>query len=321
MPVKKFNRRLEDPMVRTHRLVLAADIGGTNIRVATVDEKGIIHEKLKEPTGSNPLQSVIEMSRKLRGDVTAMGIAVAGVLNSSKSGVSRSPNIPSIENVDIVNLLKKELKIKNIVLENDANAAAFGEALNGAGNGLRDFFLITLGTGIGGGFVREGRLVPIAAEIGHITVVPNGDPCSCGNAGCLELYASGMGIVDRAINGLIQGIETKLRSCCEGNMYRVTPEIVYQMALDGDPFSRDVLKEAGRYLGIGIANVINIFSPEAVILTGGLTGMWNIYVQEAIKEAQRRAFRELFDHTKILPSELGDDAGLIGIARLVFQDA
>ncbi len=164
--------------------------------------------------------------------------------------------------------------------------------------------------------VCKGQLAPFAAEIGHMTVVANGESCLCGNTGCLELYASGRAITERAIKGLMENVESSLRKCCEGNAFRITAEEVYKAAMDGDAFSREIIKDAGRYLGIGLANIVNIFSPQAIILTGGLTSMWNIYVQEAIKEAHKRAFSELIDNLPVIPSELGDDAGLIGVARL-----
>jgi len=319
MPAKKTIKEVSKTQM--HESVIAVDIGGTNIRVANVNKDGRIVEKLKEPTSNEPLVNLLEMIRKLYNpDVKVIGIAVAGVVNSSGTGIYKSPNIPSIEGLDLVSFIKKEFKVKKVVVENDANAAALGEAWLGAGKGFEHFVLITLGTGIGGGVVCRGQLAPFSAEIGHMTIVANGASCLCGNVGCLELYASGRSIVEKAVQGLMEGVETNLRTCCEGNAFRVTPEEVYRIAMDGDAFSREIIKDAGRYLGIGLANIINIFSPEAIILTGGLTGMWNIYVQEAIKEAQKRSFSELFNNTKIIPSELGDDAGLIGAARLALEN-
>jgi len=301
--------------------VITADVGGSNIRVSLIDEKGVIQKKLKESTGGDPVTHLINMIKSLfTPDVKAIGLAVAGVLNNTRTGLFKSPNLPSLEGLNLVEILKKEFNIEKVIIENDASAAAVGEAWLGAGKGFEHFVLITLGTGIGGGIVCRGHLAPFSAEIGHMTIVANGASCLCGNVGCLELYASGRSIVEKAVQGLMEGVETNLRTCCEGNAFRITPEEVYKIAMDGDAFSREIIKDAGRYLGIGLANIINIFSPEAIILTGGLTGMWNIYVQEAIKEAQKRAFSELFTHTKIIPSQLGDDAGLIGAAKLALED-
>jgi glucokinase len=128
-------------------------------------------------------------------------------------------------------------------------------------------------------------------------------------------------MIARAVSMLEKENESILKECCKGSIYKITPEDIYRAALEGDALSREILKDAGRFLGVGIANIINIMSPEAIILTGGLVGAWNIYVQEAIKEASRRAFKELFDAVKIIPSSLGDDAGIIGAASLVFTEA
>lgn len=188
----------------------------------------------------------------------------------------------------------------------------------GAGKGFNNFVLLTLGTGIGGGIIYDGRLLNVSAEIGHMSIIANGVKCSCGNFGCLESYASARAILDYAVTALEHGTESILREFHQGNVYKLTPEDIYKTALDGDNLSRDVLREAGKYLGVGISNMINIFSPDAIILAGGLIGAWNIYIQEAMKEASKRTFKQLFEKVKIIPSSLGDNAGIIGSSCLVF---
>jgi glucokinase len=126
-------------------------------------------------------------------------------------------------------------------------------------------------------------------------------------------------MISRAISVLEKGQESLLKECCKGNIYKLTPEDIYRAALEGDTLSREILREAGKALGVGLATLINILSPEAIILTGGLIGAWNIYVQEAIKEASRRAFKDLVESVKIIPSSLGDEAGIVGAACLVFM--
>ncbi|HEB74952.1 MAG TPA: ROK family protein, partial [Nitrospirae bacterium] len=191
----------------------------------------------------------------------------------------------------------------------------------GAGREFDSFVLFTLGTGIGGGVVHGGRLLDVAAELGHMSIVAGGVRCLCGNNGCLESYASARAMTARVVESIEGGAESLLKECCEGNVYKISPEDIYNYALDGDNLARETLKTAGRHLGVGIANAINIFSPEAVILAGGLTGAWNIYIETAIKEASKRAFPELFGAARILPSLLKDDAGAIGAARLAFDKA
>jgi glucokinase len=146
-----------------------------------------------------------------------------------------------------------------------------------------------------------------------------GEKCPCGNSGCLETYASARALLSKAISLLESGRESLLTEYCGGTFYKLTAEDINKAALDGDNLSRELLKDTGRYLGIGIANIINVMSPEAIILSGGLIGAWDIYIQEAIKEASRRSLKELFDMVRIVPSSLLDNAGIIGAAGLAFQ--
>lgn len=297
---------------------IGIDLGGTNLRIALVSEEGKVIKKIRVPSGDKVVASLSDSIAQIINDkVVGIGIGVAGLIDRDKGVVLRSPNLPAIEGVEITETLKERFQVP-IMIENDANVAALGEKWLGAGKEFRDFVLLTLGTGIGGGVIYNERLLNISAEMGHMVILAGGTKCSCGNLGCLETYASARAILTNVIKSLEEGSESSLRKLYEGNFYKLSAEDVYNMAIDGDNLSRDVLREAGRYLGIGISNVVNIFSPEAVILAGGLAGAWNIYVQEAIREASRRCLKELFDNTRILPSTLKDDAGILGAACLAF---
>ncbi len=127
-------------------------------------------------------------------------------------------------------------------------------------------------------------------------------------------------MIAKALAMLEKGSDSLLKNCCKGSFYKLTPQDIYNSALDGDTLAREILRDAGRHLGVGLANIINIMSPEAIILSGGLIGAWNIYIQEAIRETSRRTFKNLFDSVKIIPSSLGDEAGIIGAACLVFNE-
>lgn len=298
---------------------IGIDLGGTNLRVGLVSGDGKIINKVKMPSTESLEDSIIAaIGEVFTGGVKGIGFGVAGLIDRERNVVLVSPNLPAIENVDIVEKVKDAFGVP-VSMENDANVAALGEQWIGAGREFNNIALFTLGTGIGGGIVYNGGLMNISAEIGHMSIVANGVKCSCGNSGCLESYASARAILGYAITSLEHGSESVLREYYQGNIYKLTPEDIYKSALDGDNLSRDILKEAGRYLGVGIANMINLLSPEAIILAGGLVGAWNIYIQEAIKEASRRSFKKLFERVKILPSSLGDDAGIVGSSRLVFQ--
>ncbi|MBI4688776.1 MAG: ROK family protein [Nitrospirae bacterium] len=301
------------------KYAIGIDVGGTNLRVALISRNGEIVEKIKETSMGNVLESLQKMIGSIyRDDVAGIGIGIAGLVDKERGVVLLSPNLHSVEGVNFVELLQKQFPV-TVFIENDASAAALGEKWMGAGREFNDFVLLTLGTGIGGGIIYEGRLADVAAEIGHMSINADGERCPCGNSGCLELYAASNAMKTKVISALEKGTESLLRECCEGNYYKLTTEDIYKFALEGDNLAREALKDTGRYLGIGFANIINILSPEAIILTGGLIGAWNIYVQEAIKEASRRTFKAIFERVKIIPSSLGNDAGIIGSARLVFS--
>ncbi len=307
--------------MRQKKYAIGADIGGTNLRVALVDREGGIVERIK--TSSTDTDNVFDslvsaIDRFYSDDVAGIGIGVAGVIEREKGIVKRSPNLPSVEGIGFIDGIRERFSLP-VCIENDANAAALGERWAGAGREFKSFVLFTLGTGIGGGVIYNGHLLDIAAELGHISIEAEGVRCPCGNNGCLESYASARAMTGRAVESIENGTESLMKGCCEGNVYKISPEDIYSYALEGDNLARETLKTAGRYLGVGIASAINIFSPEAVILAGGLIGAWNIYVETAIREASKRAFPELSGAVKILPSLLKDDAGAIGAARLVFD--
>jgi len=298
---------------------IGIDIGGTSLRAALVSDEGAIVKKVKLPSSDGITESLLKcVGELMTGDVAGVGFGVAGVIDRETGVVIESPNLPAIEGLQITETVRDRFGVP-VFLENDANVAALGEKWLGEGKKLRSFVLISLGTGIGGSVVYDGSLMNIPAEIGHMSIVANGEKCSCGNYGCLELYASARAMLAYAIAAMESGSASVLKDCCTGNLYKLTPEDIYRIALDGDTLAREVLKEAGRYLGVGISNIIHLFSPDAVILSGGLTGAWNIYIQEAIREASRRTFKRLFDSVKILPSSLGDNAGILGSSFLVFN--
>ena len=301
------------------KYAIGIDLGGTNLRVALVSRDGRIIKKIKTATSEEILDSIFKATGDLFSDnVEGIGLGIAGIVDRKSGRILISPNLHFIEKIDIVNEIKGKFRVP-VFIENDANAAALGEKWVGTGKDFSNFVLFTLGTGIGGGIIYNNKLFNVSAEIGHMTINTHGEKCHCGNIGCLESFASARAILTKAVSILEKGRESLLREYCGGNFYKLTAEDIYKAALDGDSFARELLRDAGKHLGIGIANIINLISPEAIILAGGLIGAWDIYVQEAIKEASRRAFKELFDMVKIIPSSLMDDAGIIGSAGLVFQ--
>jgi len=305
-----------------NKYIVGVDLGGTNIRAALLDFDGKVVSRAKASTSKDPLQVLFKLLESVyapnAADVAGIGIAAAGLVDRPKGMVIRSPNIPKLDGVNLKSEIGKLYKTR-IVVENDANAAAYGEKISGAGKNIRDFVMLTLGTGIGGGIVFHDKLLPVAAEIGHMSINAAGRQCPCGNVGCLELYASATAIIGNTVAELEKGGSSILKDFSNGNFYKIKAKDIYNAALEGDPLARTVLRDAGKGLGIGIASIINIMSPDAIILTGGLIGAWNIYVETAIKEASRRALKELYDNVQIIASTLGDDAGLVGAAHLILH--
>ena len=306
------------------KYAIGIDLGGTSLRVALVSEEGEIVRKVKKSSSEEVLGSLLgslleSIDEVNNGKIVGIGLGVAGIIDRKNGRVFSSPNLRAVEGIDLIHGIHQKFPVP-VFIENDANVAALGEKVSGAGKNFENFVLLTLGTGIGGGIIHKGELLDVSAEVGHMSINAEADKCPCGNIGCLENYASARAMIARAVAMLEKGTESMLKECCKGSIYKITPEDIYNSALEGDTLSREILREAGRALGVGLANLINILSPEAIILAGGLVGAWNIYVQEAIREASRRAFKDLFDAVKIIPSPLRDDSGVVGSASLVFME-
>ena len=302
-------------------VVIGVDLGGTNLRTALVSQNGEVAGKIKEPTCASDghakvVQKLIENIKAQQDSalrkgtkIAAVGVGAPGVIHAETGVVVKSPNFPDWNNLPLKKELETALALP-VSIENDANAAALGEQWRGAGQGIASMIFLTLGTGVGGGIVLDGRIWPgadgMAGEIGHMTIIPDGRRCGCGNTGCLEMYASSRGIV-------MTYQERSSRSKV------ITSEDIYQAARDGDVLAGDVMKDMGRLLGIGIANLINIFNPEMIVIGGGVKDAWPLFIEATRGEIKKRAFEYPAARTQIVPSVLGDDAGMIGAAALAFQ--
>jgi len=304
------------------RLVFAVDLGGTHLRAALVDDTGRILKQLKQETprgdSANCIINALANAAKQWSDekqrVAAASIMVPGAVDSDKAVVLQAPNLPSLINVDLKAALEQRLGWP-VFLENDANAAAVGEMWLGAARGCRDVMSVTLGTGVGGGLILDGKLWRgshgAAGEIGHATVDPfSGLKCKCGNTGCLELFASATAIVRMTRENLSLFPDSRLKS------EDLTAERVYDAGLEGDELALAVFKRFGMYLGIGLANVINLIDPEIIVITGGAANGWNLFSSEMYRQVEERVFRTTAQQVRIARAECGDNAGLLGAARL-----
>jgi glucokinase len=319
------------------KVAVGIDIGGTITKFVLASEDGKVLAGCNRPspslidadhakTGSllvNALREFLEEEGSVSAlsgteGICGIGIGVAGLIDRSTGRVIKSPNIQAINGLPLKEIFVKEFSLP-VAIENDANIYAYGEKWIGAGQEFDTFALLTLGTGLGGGLIYKGRLYEGPMEIGHMVVVPSGRYCTCGSCGCLESYASGRAIIERVVSSLEKGVDSLISKCCDGNFYKVTPKLVYQSALDGDDLSREVLREMGMFLGIGISNLINVMGVEAVIIGGGLVGAWDMFIEDIEKEVSRRAFKPLLENVKILKSVLTEDVGAVGAAGYLFS--
>ena len=307
-------------------LVFAVDLGGTHLRVALVDDNGRILEQTKQetPKGDSAEGVVAALAAAAQNwddykqAVVAASIMVPGAVDCDKAVVLQAPNLPSLVNYPLKAELQKRLGWP-VFLENDANAAAVGEMWLGAARGCRDVVSVTLGTGVGGGVILDGKLWRgshgSAGEIGHTTVDPfSGLKCKCGNTGCLELFASATAIVRMTKESLASFPESRLKSC------ELTAERVYQAGRHSDELALAVFKRFGMYLGIGLANLINLIDPQIIVIAGGAVNGWDLFAEEMYRQVDERAFRTTAQQVKIARAECGDNAGLLGAARLAFDE-
>lgn len=310
-------------------LVIAADLGGTNLRAATVDRQGRIHERIKQHTpkaekASEIVRAIVSAARECesrsveRGaQVRAVSVVVPGTVQVENGVVMKAPNVPCLDGFRLGAALQSELQWP-AVLENDANAAAVGEMWKGAGAGSRSIICITLGTGVGGGIILDGKLWRgvdgSAGELGHIGVEPfGGVACTCGSRGCLEVFASATAIVRMTREARPRYPNSPLHTSEE-----LTAKSVYESGLEGDELALEVFRRMGIYLGVGLASLINIFNPEMIVIGGGVADGWDLFIAHVREQITERAFPIPARRAEIVRAVCGDDAGLLGAAHIAF---
>jgi glucokinase len=255
--------------------------------------------------------------RAINPQIAAVGIAIPGLVNRQTDRVIASRDLPSTVRENLHSDLMKATGLR-VELENDANAAAYGEYKIGAGRGSRDMFYVTIGQGIGGAIILDGKLWTgasgFAGEFGHITIDTEGIECECGNTGCLETLASGPNIVRRANERLYRDGTSSLSKLAINKNF--TADDVAHEANNGDDFSLMMIERTGKIIGTGVANVLNLLNIERVVLGGGVMDAGDLILNPIIHEAKRRAFQPCFEATTIVAATLGMDAVLIGAAML-----
>ena len=314
--------------------VLAIDLGGTKIRTAIISNKGQIiakdysltlaYEGLEAVTGRilSDVDCLLSLRNLDSSQLHSISIAAAGAIDFEKGLITSSPNLPGWHNVPLREIVKDKYRVDTFLI-NDASAAALGEHEFGAGRGVDNLILLTVGTGIGGGIIIDGKLYcgssGSAGEIGHMTIDVNGQRCNCGNTGCLETLASGTAMAREAIKRIKQGERSSLTEIVEGEIESITAEKVSVAAQGGDSLASEVIFKAATYLGVGMVNLVNIFNPEMIIVGGGVAKMGDLLLDPARQVVKERAFELSAQAVRIVPAQLGDDSGLLGAAAFAFQ--
>ena len=313
---------------------IGIDLGGTNMKAGLVDRDGKIHHRLSIRTDNNAdpqtisnqifylIDEIINVGAGLKPAPTnIIGVGLGSPVLVDKKGetILFSPNLPLWRNIPIKRMVSERFSVP-CVLENDANAAAWGEKWVGAGREADSLVMLTIGTGIGGGIVINKKLWRgvnnVAAEIGHMVIQMDGPKCSCGNYGCIEAYASATAMVRRFKESLKSGMPSSLKDAGE-----ITAKMINDAALQqGDRASLDIIKETGQYLGIAIVNIMHILNPEVIVLTGGMIGSGDLLMNPIKQVIEEKAFEASAKETKIVFSQLGNDAGIIGAAGCLLNE-
>ena len=318
----------------TKDIAIGVDLGGTNIRGILVDAKGVIINQLKcrsqvKRGKEIAIRKLLDLIQKLiaqsvsSGHLIGIGVGAPGPLDVKKGIIHFAPNLPGWKEVYLKKILKDKFNMK-VVLENDANAAAWGERCFGAGKGINNLVCFTLGTGIGGGIIIDGKIYHgnnfVSAEFGHMTVNKDGPLCNCGNRGCLEAYSSATGIRNRIKDKIKKGITSQFFTNIDDYLNEsVGLKSIFESARMGDDLTKNIIEDAITYLGIAMANIANLLNPEMIILTGGITNEGENLMIPLKKEVKKRTLSSNYQFLKIVTGELGDFAGTLGAAALLFS--
>jgi len=315
---------------------LGLDLGGTNIKAGLIDQAGRVLVERSAPTRSDRgPEAVLERMLRIADevateagctlrDVQAIGIGSPGPIDVRRGLVLSAPNMPGWEDFPLRDRLGERTG-RPTFLENDANAAAFGEFCFGAGRdpSIQHLVMVTLGTGVGGGIVSDGRIVHggfgIAAEVGHMIVAAHGRRCGCGQQGCLEMYASASAVARRGLEAVESGQATTLRQIYDQHNRELTAKDIFTAADAGDALARQIVDEATTFLGIACVSLCRLLDPQMIVFAGGLILAGDHLFDGVRAGFARHNWRILETKVQIVPALLGNQAGIIGAAAVAMQ--
>jgi glucokinase len=314
--------------------IVTIDLGGSKIALGIISDKYRVlarehHPTLAEEGVDSVINRIISSVRQIitSGNIAlsqlgGISLAAAGAIDSQRGIMTLSPNLTGWHDVPLREIIRERLGIK-VWLINDADAAALGEHQFGAGTGVDNLIYLTIGTGVGGAIIIDGQLYTgacgSAGEIGHMTIDVNGPRCECGNVGCLETLASGKAIAREVKKRLSAGGRSSLTEAVAGKVENITTEAVARAAQQSDDLATSVIKDVATYLGVGMVNLVNIFNPEMIVVGGGVAGMGDLLLEPARQLVKERAFPVSAAAVRIVTTELGNDAGLLGAAHFAFK--
>lgn len=319
-------------MAKQIKAAIGVDLGGTNIKIGIVSSNGKIlkrisvkteahqgHEKVIENIKSGIKDILKNNKQKIKG----IGIGCPGVINVKKGTVENPPNIPGWKKVKLGSIIQKQFKF-DVNIENDANAAAIGEMIFGAGQKYSSFIMVTLGTGVGGGIVFNRKIFRgefgAAGEIGHISIDGNGPKCNCGSYGCIETYIGNQYLKNRVKIELAYQLDSKMWELIDNDLSNVSPRIIQNAAELGDKYAKSIIHNMGVQLGTAFASLSNVLDISTFIIGGGVAGFGKPLFETICKTATARVLTPLRPRVKVTPAKLKNDAGIKGASALVFYN-
>jgi len=318
-------------MAKNQKFAVGVDLGGTSIKLGIVSVEGHIEEKISVDTCAS--EGPAAVIRQIKKGITQLlsnnaykiqgiGVGAPGIVALKKGTVENPPNLPGWGKIHLGQILEEKFRMK-VFVENDANAAAVGEFIFGAGKKLDSFVMVTLGTGVGGGIIVNGELFRGeyggAGEIGHLSIDMNGSPCNCGSIGCIEAYLGNRYLIQRVVHQLPNHTDSKINDLIQGNPEKLTPLIISKAAELNDAYALAVIDEFARYLGCALASVANLLDIPNFIVGGGVSGFGERLYSLAQKTMTERVLVPLKDRITLKPSKLKNDAGIQGASALVFM--
>lgn len=303
---------------------IGVDVGATNIKAGLVRRDGKIVKELRRPTrGKEGVEVVVGEICQVCQELASceaplcIGVGMPGLVDPDSGVVRVPPNLPDWHEVAIRDVLQDRLQAP-VVVGNDVNMVTYGEWMFGAGKGVEDLLVITVGSGVGGGMVTGGRLYlgghGLAGEIGHTTVEPDGPPCNCGNHGCLESFVGAEYVKGKAIGLINKGVRTQITNLVDGDLDSISPEVISRAAANGDDLARRLLTGMGRYLGIALANAISLLDPQRVVIGGGVAKAGELLLNPIRETIRERLYSYVYSNVQVVPAKLGDSGGVIGAA-------